>query len=154
MAICLKIKHTDGLRLRQQVASVQARAGDGAVIKGAQWHFEKDPITKRDAEVPRDLDQRSRKPLDTSTVYVSYGLKNLVIDRKGVPAGVDLFNSSLRNSLKVQIETLTEVKTKGDEKKVQKEWVPSGPPAFIAPMATSGVIVGDGVRAILNEVPT
>ena len=57
MAICLKIKHTDGLRLRQQVASVQARAGDGAVIKGAQWHFEKDPITKRDAEVPRDLDR-------------------------------------------------------------------------------------------------
>lgn len=153
MAIFLKIEHVEGLRLRQQVAQSVLRAKTGEVQKGSEWTFERDPVSRKEAEVPRDLDPRTRAPVNTYSVSVNHGTKNLVIDKKGKPASVSFRNSSLRNQLRIKLQELAPVKKDKDGKDVLA-WKDIGTLQYLGPQATGGVTVGDGVRAFIDEMPT
>lgn len=153
MAIFLKIEHVEGLRLRQQVAQSVLRAKTGEVQKGSEWVFERDPLSRKEAEVPRDLDPRTRIPLNTYSPSVNHGTKNLVIDKKGAPASVSFRNGSLRNQLRIKLQALERVK-KDKEGKDILAWKDIGAPQYVPPQTVAGVTVGDGVRAFIDEMPT
>jgi hypothetical protein len=161
MAIFLNFEHVDGLRLRQQLAVATRVEGtelsDGAVVGAKEWLFEKlEPgaHASPDREVPRDLHPKTREPLNTYTgVTINFGLKNLVIDftKRGV-IQVPFRNSSVRNQLRIRYETVT--KRKGKDGTETEVWKSSGPAQYLAPQLWGGVAVGDGQRAILDEMPT
>lgn len=145
MAIFLKLDHVDGLRLRHQTAFKVDRV-DGIVKNGTEWRFEKD-------EVPRDLDLRTQKPLNTYSPTVNFGTKNLVIEKKGTGATLSFRNSSIRNQLRVKTQVFTEVR-KGKDMKPVKEWQDAGTPVYIVPQGWGGAFVGTDQRAVLDEMPT
>jgi len=158
MTIFLRIQHIDGLRIRQQVAHNVERVqktelSDGLVVGGKEWKFEKDPITKKDVEVPRDLDQRTQKPLDTYSFSVSFGLKNAVIDRHGKAENVSFRNESVRNVLRIKVQSFDPTDKRGADKEFIKAWKDHST-LFIQPSQWGGAVVGDGLRAILDELPT
>ena len=158
MTIFLKIDHMPGIRIRQQVAHSVARTSgtelsDGLVVGGKEWKFEKDPITKKDVEVPRDLDQRTQKPLNTYSFSVSFGLKNAVIDRQGKAENVSFRNESVRNVLRVKVESYEPTEKRDSNKEPIKAWKPHST-LQVQPGQWGGAVVGDGLRAILDELPT
>lgn len=154
MAIFLKFDHVDGLRLRQQIAQDVKRheKETGTVLSSKEWRFEKDPITSKDAEVPLDIDQRTQKPLSTYSVTVNFGLKNIVIEKKGSGVNVSFRNSSVRNQLRVKTQELREVK-KDVKGNAVKEWKDTGT-SYLLPSNWGGVYVGDNQRAVVDEMPT
>lgn len=153
MSITLKLKHLDTLRLRQQSAQKVERTENGAIVKGTEWKFDPD-------DCKQDEDQRKVGPdgkhekLGTYTVYITAGLKNLVLELKGKVVHVDFRNGSLRNTLRIKYQKAVEVKDKKDEKKIHTEWRDEGTPQYIPANAWTGVFVGDGQRAIVDEMPT
>jgi len=151
MSMQLKIDHVDGLRLRHQVAhKVDRKEGD--VQAGTEWRF--------DEEVPRDTDPRKRDAngapliLPSYTFYVAYGLKNVVIEKKGKAENLTFRNSSLRNQLRIKIQALTETGKKDKTGVALKEWRDQQSPQYIPANQWTGVCVGDGLRAIVDEMAT
>ena len=159
MSITLKLQHADGLRLRQQVATNVTRTNEGAVIGGKEWKFE-----PKDCE--RELHQRlvgpdgKKVPLDHYIVYVTAGLRNLVIERKGKVEAYNFLNSALRNQMRVKYQKLTAVlDKKGEPSKTKEgktimEWKDDGQPQYVPANTFTGVYVGDGQRAMIDECPT
>lgn len=161
MSITLKIQHEDGIRLRQQSATKVERLQteiDGKkidtpfVVHGTEWKFDKDE-TKQDEDQRRLNSDGTHLKLGTYTVYITSGLRNLVIERKGAIKSVDFRNSALRNQLRIQAQKLVEVRKAKDGAPV-KEWKTDGPPQYIGPNVFGGAFVGDGQRAIIDEMPT
>ena len=154
MAIFLKFDHVDGLRLRQQIAQDVKRheKETGIVIDAKEWRFDKDPITRKDAELPLDIDQRTQKPLSTYSATINFGLKNLVIEKKGAGVNVSFRNSSVRNQMRIKTQELVEVK-KDSKGAPVKEWRDTGT-SYLQPSNWGGVYVGDSQRAVVDEMPT
>jgi len=158
MSILLKLTHKDGLRLRQQGACKVERNVNGVALKGLEWKFDPDDCKQDEDQRKRDQDGRPIK-LGTYSVHITANLKNLVIERKGSVESVDFRNSALRNQLRVQYQALTETRPaqmNGEKvvKSAVKEWKNSGPAQYVAPNTFTGVFVGDGQRAIIDEMPT
>jgi hypothetical protein len=150
MSVTLRLNHVDGLKLRQQSAHKITRTPDGQVVNGLEWKFEPptDPVneTLMQDEDPRRRDSQGKPTkLGTYTVYITAGLKNLVVSKKGPIVSVDFKNSSLRNQMRTKVQKL-DPKT--------KQWKDDGAPQYVPPNTAYGVFVGDNQRAILDEMPT
>lgn len=161
MSVTLKLKHVDGLRLRQQQASKVSRTENGAILSGTEWKFEHYPAERDGSPGSIDQDRHIReldadgqkRRLGTYTAYVTAGLKNLVVELKQPKVThIDFQNSALRNSLRIRYQILEEVKKDG--KKSAFEWRDSGAPQYVPPNTWTGVFVGDKQRAIVDEMPT
>jgi hypothetical protein len=168
MSIQLKLNHEDGLRLRSQTAHTLERGPTGHVMRATDWKFTKytDDSGHPTEEVPQDRDPRrvgadgKKVPLGTYTVHVTHNQHNLVVERKGKIAPYNFKNPAIRNQMRIRYQELKE-KLGKDGKPVTKdgkqvfEWKDSAqPPQYIAPNTFGGVYVGDGQRAILEEMPT
>lgn len=152
MSITLKITHLDGMRLRQQSAS---RKEDGTL----EWKF--DPTELQQDEDPRKVDSHGKhEKLGTYTMHLTSSLKNLVVEKKGKQESCNFRNSSLRNQMRMKVQTLTEIKpVKLDEagnvlKRAVMEWKDGGAVQYIPANQWTGIMVGDNQRAILDEMPT
>jgi len=157
MAIMLKIEHKEGVRLRHQIAknAVFSEGGvgtGGVAISGTEWAFEGE-------DCQRDIDDRRRdnrgKPMlmDSYTVYISANTKNLVIEKKGKPEPFQFRNASLRNLLKIRTQEFADTGRKDKTGKPIKEWK-TIKTEYLPANEWGGVFAGDGVRAILDEMPT
>jgi hypothetical protein len=159
MAIFLTLQHVDGLRLRQQVAATVERVkgtetSDGMVVGAKEWHFEKKPGTREDVEVEQDRDKRNPdKLLGTYSPSISFGLKNLVVERKGAVTNIDFRNSSVRNIMRIKTQVLAPVGKKDKEGKDIKAWTDQNT-IYLPPNQWGGFAVGEGLRIILDEMPT
>jgi len=166
VSITLKLTHVDGLRLRQQVAHEVERVAGNLVTKGKDWKFEKHQIDGHTREeLDQDRDYRrvgadgKKEPLGYTTVYITHGMKNVVIELKGKPQHYQFRNNALRNQMRMRHQTLKPV-MKGDKPAVNKdgkpllEWQDSGQPAYVPPNTAAGAHIGDGIRIILDEMPT
>jgi hypothetical protein len=159
MSIALQIQHVDGLRLRQQLAiKVERIAGtetsDGLVKGATEWRFEKEPGTHKDMDVPQDRDKRNpEKVLGTYSPCISYALKNLVIEMKGKLINVDFRNTSVRNTLRIKVQTLVGTGRKNKAEEEIKEWKDQGV-TYLPATQWGGFSVGDGQRVVLDEMPT
>ena len=154
MTVMLTIQHVDGIRLRQQLAhDVQRVANEkgGNVIGGKEWHFAD--------EIQRDVDPRRRDnngaplQLPTYTFYVSYGMKNVVIEKKGKPENLTFRNAALRNQLRIKIENFVDSGRKDKNGKPVMHWT-TVTTQYVPANEWTGVCVGDGIRAIVDEQPT
>jgi hypothetical protein len=171
MSVQLRLKHEEGLRLRQQTAQTVNRApgiGDksgetpGPVRGGTEWKFDRyqDETGKSYEEVQQDRDPRrvggdgKKIPLGTYTVHVTAGMRNLVVERKGKVSSYNFKNESVRNQMRIQYQTLEKTGRKTKEGKEVHEWKNSGQPNYIPPNTFAGAFVGDGQRAIVDELPT
>lgn len=161
MSIELRLRHEDGVRLRQQTAQSITRTDGGAVTAGKDWKFDRyQDETGRDlGEVQQDRDQRrvgpdgKKLPLGTYTVHVTAGMRNLVVERKGKVKSFDFQNRAIRNQMRVKYQKLVPTERKKDGQTVHT-WVDEGQAQYIPPNTFGGVFVGDGQRAILDEMPT
>lgn len=168
MSIALKLIHTDGLRLRQQTAQEVERVGvENSVAVGREksWKFEKafdyegKPIL--DGTVDQDRDPRlvdtngKKQKMGTYTVYITAGLKNLVVELKGKIRSFDFKNPAIRNHIRIRYQTLKDTGRKSKEGKPIVTWEDvEGAPTYIAPQTFGGAYVGDTQRAIVDEMPT
>lgn len=158
MSITLKLQHVDGLRLRQQAATKVERTEAGSIIRGVDWKFE-----------PKDCEQEfhqrlvgadgKKVKLDHYIVYVTAGLKNLVVEKKGKVESYNFQNSALRNQMRVKYQKLVAVEKDGKPAKTKEgkpimEWKDDGSPQYVPSNTFTGVYVGDGQRAIVDEMPT
>lgn len=143
MSITLRFTHIEGLTLQQQTLHKE---------KDSQT-WKNDPETARRDVDYKQLDSKGRpRQLDSyEPLYVTAGMRNVVLTKKGPIVHVDFRNSSLRNQLRLKTQVLTEVK--GDKGAVKKEWKDSST-SFVAANTFSGAFIGDGQRAILDEMPT
>jgi hypothetical protein len=164
MSITLKLVHEEGIRLRQQSAhKIEHKdlTGNG-VTHSVEWRFVKRPasdgkITEdvQQDEDPRRVDSNGRKmQLGTYTVHVTHGMNNLVIERKGKVAPYNFKNGAIRNQVRVQYQRLTESGRKTKDGKPVHEWKNDGQPQYLPPNTFGGAFVGDGQRAIVDEMPT
>ena len=159
MSVTLKLPYVEGIRLRQQMATNVSRTVDGAVIGGKEWKFESKDVERE--QHPRLVGPDGKKvPLDHYIVYVTAGLRNLVIERKGKVAAYDFHNTALRNQLRIKYQKLVPViDKKGEPQKTKEgkpimEWKDDGQPQYVPPNTFSGAYVGDGQRAVIDEMPT
>jgi hypothetical protein len=154
VSIMLKTKHVDGLRLRQQ-SHVGSTVGD---VTTREWKFE--PEECRQDEDSRLVGPDGKKvKLGTYTIYLTAQVRNLVIEKKGKIESYDLKNSALRNQMRVQYQKLQPVVKDGKPARTKEgkpimEWKADGPAQYTPPNAVGGAFVGDGQRAIVDEVPT
>jgi hypothetical protein len=169
MSVMLKLQHEEGLRLRQQTAHKVERAGSigdgdektGPIKSGTDWKFDKyqDSTGRVTEECPQDEDNRRVGPdgkkikLGTYTVHVTANMRNLVVERKGKVKPFNFKNTAVRNQMRVQHQKLVETPRKKDGKTVH-EWQNDGLPRYVAPNTFDGAFVGDGQRAVLDEMPT
>lgn len=143
MSTLIQLRHIDGLRVRQQEfkevpdSSFKGKEGDTPPMVKA-WRFPADG-----GDVRQDVDQRTHVPVGTYSPYIAYNLRNLVIERKGKQENVTFRNANVRQVLKVTQQEL------GKDKK----WKPSST-NLIPANEWGGVVVGDGNRAIVQELPT
>ena len=171
MSIQLRLVHEDGIRLRQQTATkverienvVDGKKVEGGAIKsGTDWKFERYQLPNgqwleeaQQDEDPRRVGSDGKKiKLGTYTLHITTGLRNLVVERKGKVAPFNFRNSSIRNQIRRQYQKLTETGRKTKEGKAVFEWKNDGPATYVPPNTFDGVFVGDGQRAILDEMPT
>ncbi len=163
MSVTLKLPHEDGIRLRQQSAhKIEQKdlTGD-SVIHTTEWRFVKRPASDgkiveecQQDEDPRRVDANGRKvQLGTYTIHITAGMNNLVIERKGKVTPYSFKNPAIRNQVRVQHQKLVDTGRKKDGKPVH-EWKNDGTPKYVPPNTFDGVFVGDGQRAILDEMPT
>lgn len=173
MSIQLRLQHEDGIRLRQQTAHKVERVEtlvDGKPVEGGpvkpttatDWRFDKwQDSTGRTYEEcqqdedPRRVDAQGKKlKLGTYTLHITAGMRNLVVERKGKVAPFNFKNPAIRNQLRIRYQTLEKTGRKTKDGKDVHEWKDSGSPQYIPPNTFAGVYVGDGQRAILDEMPT
>lgn len=154
MGTQLKLDYVDGLRLRHQMAHTVERLSQdkgGDVQGGTEWRFAED--------VPRDIDPRKRDSngapmiLNTLTFYISYGLKNVVVEKKGKPENLTFRNTSLRNSLRIKQQAFTNSGKVDKNEQPIKKWMDQST-MYLPANTWGGVFVGDGNRAIVDEMPT
>ena len=145
MSTLIQLRHIDGLRIRQQdYKDVPDSRFTGDLKDGEQppmvkrWKFPTDG-----GDVRQDVDNRTHEPMGTYSPYIAYNLRNLVIERRGKPENVTFRNANVRQVLKVTQQEL------GKDKK----WKPNGV-TMIQPNTWGGVHVGEGNRAIVEELPT
>lgn len=170
MSIQLRLTHEPGVRLRQQTAHqiqrVQPKVDGkevpgGPVRRGTDWRFDKFQFPNGEStdECQRDEDPRrvgndgKKLKLDTYTVHVTAGARNLVIERKGPVKTFNFKNPALRNQMRIKYQTLEKTDRKQNGKDVC-EWRDSGLPQYVPPNTDCGVFVGDNQRAIVDEMPT
>jgi hypothetical protein len=154
MSVTLKLTHEEGIRLRQQAA----HKTDGAI----DWRFVKrqEPNGQTVEECAQDEDNRRVGPdgkkikLGTYTVHVTASMNNLVIERKGKVAPFNFKNPAIRNQVRVQYQKLVDSGRKTKDQKPVHEWKNDGQAKYIPPNTFDGVFVGDGQRAIVDEMPT
>jgi hypothetical protein len=164
MSVTLKLVHEEGIRLRQQSAhKIEHKDKDtGAVSTSTDWRFVKRPASDgkiveecSQDEDPRRVDSSGRKmQLGTYTVHITAGMNNLVIERKGKITPFSFKNPAIRNQVRVQHQRLVDSGRKTQDKKPVHEWKNDGVAKYIPPNTFDGVFVGDGQRAILDEMPT
>jgi hypothetical protein len=164
MSVTLKLVHEDGIRLRQQSATKidqKATLTEEASTR-TEWRFVKiqasDGRQVEDCQQDEDYrrtDSNGRKiKLGTYTVHVTAGTNNLVVERKGKVAPFNFKNPSIRNQVRVQYQTLVDSGRKTKDKATVHEWKNDGQAKYIPPNTFDGVFVGDGQRAIVDEMPT
>jgi RNase P/RNase MRP subunit p29 len=164
MSVTLKLTHEEGIRLRQQAAhKIEQKdlTGDHTVI-ATEWRFVKRPASDgkiveecQQDEDPRRVGSDGRKvQLGTYTVHITAGMNNLVIERKGKVAPFNFKNGAIRNQVRVQYQRLLETGKKTKEGKPIHEWKNDGSPQYLPPNTFGGAFVGDGQRAIVDEMPT
>ncbi len=116
-------------------------------------------------EIDQDRDYRrvgadgQKEVLGTYSVHITHNLKNLVVERKGKVQSFDFKNPSIRNPVRIQYQKLVPVLDKKGEPKQRDgkpvmEWKNEGLAQYIPPNTFGGAFVGDGQRAILDEMPT
>jgi hypothetical protein len=163
MSVTLKLVHEEGLRLRQQSAhKVEGKDLTGAPTTTVDWRFVKRPDSSgkvveecQQDEDPRRVDSNGRKvQLGTYTLHITAGMNNLVIERKGKVAPYSFKNGAIRNQVRVQHQRLIDSGRKTKDQKPVHEWKNDGQAQYVPPNSFSGVYVGDGQRAILDEMPT
>jgi hypothetical protein len=164
MSVTLKLVHEEGIRLRQQSAHKieQTDLAGGPSTQIVDWRFVKRPASDgkiveecQQDEDPRRVDANGRKAqLGTYTVHVTAGMNNLVIERKGKVSPYSFKNPAIRNQVRVQHQRLVESGRKTKEGKSVHEWKNDGVAKYVPPNSFDGVFVGDGQRAILDEMPT
>jgi hypothetical protein len=163
MSVTLKLVHEEGIRLRQQSAhKIENRDLTGAVSQSVDWRFVKRPASDgkivedcQQDEDARRVDASGRKmQLGTYTLHITAGMNNLVIERKGKVASFGFKNSAIRNQVRVQHQRLVDSGRQTKDKKPVYEWKNDGAAKYIPPNTFDGVFVGDGQRAILDEMPT
>jgi hypothetical protein len=164
MSITLKLVHEDGIRLRQQAAHKIEHKDEktGAVTQTVDWRFVKRPASDgriveecQQDEDNRRVDANGRKlQLGTYTVHITSGMNNLIVERKGKVAPFNFKNGAIRNQARVQYQKLVDSGRKTKDQKPVHEWKNDGPAKYIPPNTFDGVFVGDGQRAILDEMPT
>jgi len=176
MSIQLKLRHEEGLRLRQQTAQSTERGPTGNVIRATDWKFSKyqDSNGHVTEDIQQDLDPRrvgsdgKKIPIGVYTVHVTHNQHNLVVERKGKIAAFNFQNPAIRNQMRVTYQELkpkldkdgkpvtTKVKQKNgpEVEKPVNVWENSGQPQYIPPNTWGGVFIGDNQRAILEEMPT
>lgn len=145
MSTQILLRHVDGLRLRQQ----QFKDVPDSRFKGELKEGESPPTVKAwkfdpdGGDVRQDIDQRTHEPLGVYSPYISYGIRNLVMERKGKAENISFRNGNVRQTLKVTQQEL------GKDKK----WKPTGV-NMVPPNSWGGAFIGDGNRAIVEELPT
>jgi hypothetical protein len=164
MSVTLKLVHEEGIRLRQQSAHKieQKDEKTGAVSTSVNWRFVKRQATDgktveecQQDEDPRRVGSDGRKiQLGTYTVHVTAGMNNLVIERKGKVAPFNFKNPAIRNQVRVQYQRLVDTGRKTKDEKPVHEWKNDGQPQYLPPNTFGGAFVGDGQRAIVDEMPT
>lgn len=140
MSIQLRIDHVEGLKLRQQTYKDKLDAEPTVNEKGEKfypkdWYFEPDDCL-------RDLDPRTREPTNHYTTYVGAHLKNLVLEKSGSASNLMFRNSSIRNQLRLRAQ-----------RKHKGKWITERD-SYLDPNTYGGVYIGDGLRTIVDEVPT
>jgi hypothetical protein len=156
MSVTLKLVHEEGVRLRQQAAHKDS------LTQTVDWRFVKRPASDgkvveecQQDEDARRVDSNGRKlQLGTYTIHVTHGANNLVVERKGKVSSFDFKNNSIRNQVRVQYQKLTDSGRKTKDQKPVHEWKNDGAAQYILPNTFAGVFVGDGQRAIVDEMPT
>jgi len=164
MSVTLKLTHEDGIRLRQQSAHKVEHKDEktGEVTPTVDWRFVKHqgsdgrPVEEcqQDEDYRRVGSDGKKLKLGTYTVHVTAGMNNLVIERKGKVAPFNFKNPAIRNQVRVQYQRLVESGRKTKEGKPVHEWKNDGQTKYIPPNTFDGVFVGDGQRAIVDEMPT
>lgn len=164
MSVTLKLVHEEGIRLRQQAAHKIDHKDEktGAVTQTVDWRFVKRPASDgkvveecQQDEDPRRVEANGRKvQLGTYTVHVTAGANNLVVERKGKVAPFNFKNNSIRNQVRVQYQKLIDSGRKTKDSKPVHEWKNDGAAKYIPCNTFDGVFVGDGQRAIIDEMPT
>jgi hypothetical protein len=163
MSVTVKLVHEEGIRLRQQAAhKTEQKDLTGAVTQTVDWRFVKRPASDgkiveecQQDEDPRRVDANGRKAqLGTYTLHITAGMNNLVIERKGKVAPYQFKNPAIRNQVRVQHQRLVDSGRKTQDKKPVHEWKNDGAAKYVPPNSFDGVFVGDGQRAILDEMPT
>jgi hypothetical protein len=165
MSVTLKLVHEEGIRLRQQAAHKIEHKDEktGTATQSVDWRFTKRPASHgggvveecQQDEDPRRVDSSGRKlQLGTYTVHITAGMNNLVIERKGKVAPFSFKNPAIRNQVRVQHQKLVDSGRKTKDQKPVHEWKNDGTAKYIPPNTFDGVFVGDGQRAILDEMPT
>lgn len=164
MSVTLKLNHEEGIRLRQQSAHKIEHKDDltGSVTNSVDWRFVKRPASDgkiveecQQDEDPRRVDANGRRAqLGTYTVHVTANMNNLVIERKGKVAPFNFKNPAIRNQVRIQYQKLTETGRKTKDGKPVYEWKNDGAPQYLPPNTHGGAFVGDGQRALVDEMPT
>ncbi len=164
MSVTLKLVHEEGIRLRQQSAHKIEQKDDltGASSQAVDWRFVKRPDSSgrpveecAQDEDPRRVGNDGKKlQLGTYTVHVTAGMNNLVIERKGKVTPFNFKNPAVRNQVRIQYQTLVDSGRKTKEHKPVHEWKNSGQAQYLPPNTFGGAFVGDGQRAIVDEMPT
>ena len=181
MSVTLKLQHEEGLRLRQQSAhkvehfkektieTTDALTGEKKTEKvkevshvSTEWRFIKRPDSSgkivedcQQDEDPRRVGNDGKKlQLGTYTVHITHGNNNLVIERSGKVAPFNFKNNAIRNQIRLQYQKLVDSGRKTKEGKPVHEWKNDGAAQYIPPNTFGGAYVGDGQRAILDEMPT
>lgn len=181
MSVTLKLVHEEGIRLRQQAAHKIEHTKETEIEKidpltnekivekktefshtSVDWRFVKRPASDgkiveecQQDEDPRRVDSNGRKmQLGTYTLHITAGMNNLVIERKGKIVPYSFKNPAIRNQVRVQHQRLVDSGRQTKDKKPVHEWKNDGAAKYIPPNTFDGVFVGDGQRAILDEMPT
>jgi hypothetical protein len=164
MSVTLKLVHEEGIRLRQQSAhKIDSKDPETDIVyTKVDWRFVKRPDSSgkvvedcQQDEDSRRVDSSGRKiKLGTYTLHVTANMNNLVVERKGKVAPFNFKNPAIRNTVRVQYQTLVDSGRKTQDKKPVHEWKNDGAAKYIPPNTFDGVFVGDGQRAILDEMPT
>jgi hypothetical protein len=163
MSVTLKLVHEEGVRLRQQAAhKIESKDLTGAISQSVDWRFVKRPASDgkiveecQQDEDPRRVDANGRKAqLGTYTLHITAGMNNLVVERKGKVTPFSFKNPAIRNQVRIQHQKLVDSGRKTKDSKPVHEWKNDGAATYIPPNTFGGVFVGDGQRAILDEMPT